>query len=107
MKTFFIHSTAEDEVMLTNEALRQLPRKIGIVTNVQHLNKVQELKKQLPDAVICGQVLGCRADSAERLAKDVDAFLFIGGGDFHPLFVAVKTNKDVFCWNPADKLLTK
>ncbi len=107
MKTFFIHSTANEDITLSKDALQKLPARVGIVANIQHLNKVQDLKKQLPNAVICGQVLGCRADSAQRVAQDVDAFLFIGGGDFHPLFVAVKTGKDVFCWNPADKLLTK
>lgn len=106
MKTYFLHATAEENVLLSEEAAKKLPQKIGIVTNIQHLNKIQELKKQFPQAIMCGQVLGCRADTAERVAAQVDAFLFIGGGDFHPLFVAVKTNKPVYCWNPADKLLT-
>lgn len=107
MKTLFIHAAAEDDIKLTADAIKKLPKKVGIITNIQHLNKVQEIKKQLPNAVICGQVLGCRADAALRCAKTVDAFLFVGGGVFHPLFAAVKTGKDVFCWNPADKLLTK
>lgn len=107
MKTVFIHSTADDDVRLTKEAIEKLPKKIGIISNIQHLHKVQDIKKQIPTAVICGQVLGCRADNAVRCAKDVDAFLFVGGGVFHPLFAAVKTGKDVFCWNPADKLLSK
>lgn len=107
MKTLFIHAIAEDDVNLTKEALEKLPKTVGIITNIQHLSKVQEIKKQLPNAVICGQVLGCRADNAIRCAKKVDAFLFVGGGEFHPLFAAAKTGKDVYCWNPADKLLTK
>jgi len=107
MKTFFIHATAEEDITLSEEAIKQLPKKIGIVTNVQHLAKVQDLKKQLPQSIIAGQVLGCRADAAEKLAPQVDAFLFIGGGEFHPAFVALKTKKDVYCWNPADKILTK
>ena len=107
MKTFFIHATAEEDIRLTDEALKHLPQKIGIVTNAQHIAKLPELKKQLPDSIIAGQVLGCRADSAQRIAEQVNAFLFIGGGAFHPLFVAAKTQKPVYCWNPADKLLTK
>src|SRR3989344_3083425 len=107
MRTFFIHAVADADVKLTAEAIKKLPKRIGIVTNIQNLDKVQEIKKQLPDAIICGQVLGCRADSAVRNANDVDAFLFIGGGVFHPLFTAIKTGKEVFCWSPVDKLLTK
>ncbi|MBI4141991.1 diphthamide synthesis protein, partial [Candidatus Woesearchaeota archaeon] len=107
MKTFFIHATAQEDIKLTEEALKQLPKKIGIVTNAQHIAKLSELKKQLPNSIIAGQVLGCRADNAQRITEQVDAFLFIGGGAFHPLFVAVKTQKPVYCWNPADKMLTK
>ena len=107
MKIAFIHSTANDDIRLTSDAIAKLPKKIGIISNIQHLHKVQDIKKQLPNSIICGQVLGCRADNAVRCAKNVDAFLFVGGGVFHPLFAAVKTGKTVFCWNPADKLLTK
>lgn len=106
MKTFFIHATATEDILLSDEAVKQLPQKIGIVTNIQHLDKIQQLKKQFPHAILCGQILGCRADTAERVTKDVEAFLFIGGGVFHPLFVAVKTGKPVYCWNPADQLLS-
>ena len=106
MKTFFIHAGAEEDVRLSDEALKQLPQKIGIVTNAQHIHKLADIKKQLPNAILAGQVLGCRADNAQRVAEQVDAFLFIGGGAFHPLFVAVKTGKKVYCWNPADQLLT-
>lgn len=106
MKTYFIHATAAEEITLTEEALKQLPKKIGLVTNAQHIAKLPDIKKQLPNAIMAGQVLGCRADNAQKIAEQVDAFLFIGGGAFHPLFVALKTGKIVYCWNPADKLLS-
>ena len=39
--------------------------------------------------------------------KDVNAYLYIGSGDFHPLGVVMKTNKDVFTFNPVTAVFTK
>ena len=107
MKTFFIHARACNDVRLSLDAIEKLPKRIGLIAAVQYLDSISDVKKQLPGAIFCGQVLGCRADNAVRCANDVDAFLFIGSGVFHPLFIAVKTGRDVFCWNPADKLLSR
>jgi 2-(3-amino-3-carboxypropyl)histidine synthase len=47
-----------------------------------------------------GQVLGCNVTSASSITKEVDQFLFIGSGDFHPLAVALETGKDVLVLDP-------
>ena len=64
-------------------------KRIGILTPVQHLELLNEVKKLLQldgkNAFIGGQVLGCNASNAEKIRGDVDAFLFVGSGTFHAL----------------------
>ena len=52
-----------------------------------------------------GQVLGCNCSSAEAVIDDVDAFLFLGEGDFHPLAAAFGVKKTIFVLNPVTKEL--
>ncbi|HUL39187.1 MAG TPA: diphthamide biosynthesis enzyme Dph2, partial [Methanomassiliicoccales archaeon] len=47
-----------------------------------------------------GQVLGCNVTAASSIAREVEQFLFIGSGDFHPLAVALETGKDVVILDP-------
>ena len=53
--------------------------------------------KRVPNV---GQVLGCDLSSATSISQDVDCFLYIGSGDFHPIGVAMATDKDVICADP-------
>jgi len=105
MKILHIHAKAVIDIRLPDKELKKLPKKIGLVTTIQHLDKISDIQKQLPDAVLGGQILGCDTKSAEKISSKVDAFLFIGSGVFHPLAVALKTKKPVFCWNPFVKEL--
>ncbi|MBI2564785.1 diphthamide synthesis protein [Candidatus Woesearchaeota archaeon] len=108
MKTIFIHAKSLLDVKLTEEALKRLPKQsYGLITNIQHLHKLRELEKQIPNSILGGQILGCRADAAEKIKDKVDAFLFVGTGVFHPIQAALKTNKDVWLWDPREKKLNK
>jgi len=49
-----------------------------------------------------GQVVGCDYSNAISIAKDVEAFLFIGGGQFHALGVALSTSKPTVVADPFD-----
>ncbi len=102
----FVHAKVDVDLTLPPEEIRKLPKKVGIVTTVQHLHKINEVKKQFPEGIFAGQVLGCRADTAKIIADKVDAFLFIGTGVFHPIEVA-KTGKPIYCWDPAAKHLSR
>ena len=53
------------------------------------------------------QVLGCDQSAAGNIKDKVDAFLYIGDGNFHPLGVALKTKKPVFCFNPITEKFIK
>lgn len=88
-------------------------RRIGLVTIVQHIDKLYEAKELLEEygkivyigkprlrAIYDGQILGCDTTAAEDIASNVDAFLYIGGGLFHPLGVALATGKPTFAVDP-------
>jgi len=47
-----------------------------------------------------GQVLGCDYTNVRSVANDVEAFLFIGGGKFHALGIALSTFKPTIIADP-------
>ncbi len=88
---------------------------IGLVTTVQHVHKLDEAKILLlkagktvaiGDAGLVeypGQVVGCNFSNAQSVSEEVDAFLFIGGGRFHALGVALATAKPTIIADPYEK----
>jgi 2-(3-amino-3-carboxypropyl)histidine synthase len=46
-----------------------------------------------------GQVLGCNYTAAR---KDADSYLYVGSGNFHPLGLALNTEKPIVCADPYD-----
>lgn len=81
-------------------------KRIGLVSTIQHLNRLEEIADALIEndfeVEIGGQVLGCQQHNALKL--DVDAILFIGSGRFHPLGIAKKTDKPVYILNPLSEV---
>jgi 2-(3-amino-3-carboxypropyl)histidine synthase len=100
MKILHIDAKSEVEVKLDEASLKKLPKKIGILTTIQHLHKINDVEKQIPNSILGGQVLGCDASAAKKIKDKVDAFLYIGSGDFHPIEIVTETGKEVFCFNP-------
>ena len=118
MKAIFMHVKYTGEVDLNKIELDKLPKNLGVVTTTQFLNKVDEIKNYLgkngKEVFIDkekqrneGQLLGCDVGAAAKIQDKVDAFLYIGSGEFHPLGVALQTNKDVFTFNPVSNIFDK
>jgi len=95
------------------DLLKDLPDRIGLLATIQYLDLIPRMASILEglgkrtfvgkgDDRICypGQVLGCNSSSAEAVLNEVDAFLFIGEGDFHPLAAAFGVKKEIFVFNP-------
>lgn len=95
------------------DMLSDLPERVGLLATVQYLGLIPQVREMLEssgrvvsvgtgDRRIChpGQVLGCNCSAAEAVMDDVDAFLFIGEGDFHPLAAAFGVKKKVIVLNP-------
>lgn len=94
---------------------RQLKKKkiskIGLVCVVQYAPLMRALEKELANQGIVarigqgagtldGQVLGCNYHSARSIEKNVDGFVFIGDGAFHPAGLVASVNKPVFTLDP-------
>jgi len=111
MKLMFIEARYNNPVLIGKHVLK-LPEKIGLVTTVQFIKQVKEVKSQLEKyrrkvflgkgkhTKYNGQILGCDVQAAVSVEKKVDAFLYIGSGLFHPAAISLKTKKDVFTFNP-------
>ncbi len=88
--------------------------KIGLATSVQHLqalNQAREILIRAGKTVIIGdsgqmsypgQVIGCNYSNVKSIADEVEAFLFVGGGMFHALGIALSTSKPTFIADPYD-----
>jgi len=116
--TIYVEARATVNV---NEAVEKaLPmlqnwQKIGLTTTVQHVQTLDDVKEMLLRAgktVVIGdagrvnypgQVVGCDYSNAKSVAKDVEAFLFVGGGRFHALGVALSTLKPTIVADPYEK----
>ncbi len=106
MKTVFIEAKYKKDI---KEVLRnvKIKGKIGLVTTAQHIHQLKDAQKTIKNSIIGGQILGCNFRNAEKIKNKVDAFLFIGSGDFHPLELALKTNKEVYIANPYNNQVSK
>jgi 2-(3-amino-3-carboxypropyl)histidine synthase len=75
--------------------------RIGLVSSIQHLQMLPAvealLEKEGKTVAVGGQVLGCWTANAIKIEHDVDAFLFVGSGLFHPL--GIKSDKKVYSLN--------
>ncbi len=88
--------------------------KVGLATSVQHLqalNQAREILVRAGKTVTIGdsgqmsypgQVSGCNYSNVKSIADEVDAFLFVGGGLFHALGVALSTSKPTVVADPYD-----
>lgn len=86
---------------------------IGLATTIQHVQELEKVKLLLEGAgkhvfiggasgkaLYDGQVSGCDYSTAIKVMDKVDSFLFIGGGLFHALGLALSTGKKVVIADP-------
>jgi len=97
-------------ILEKNHAALQGFKRIGLVSSLQFLDALQPTKDFLDKngykamigevksgkKLYPGQILGCDVSAAKRIEKDVDAFLFLGCGRFHPLGLSLKGGKPIF-----------
>ncbi|AGI47449.1 diphthamide biosynthesis protein 2-related domain protein [Thermoplasmatales archaeon BRNA1] len=112
----YVEARADVDISSLADSISELPSKIGLLASVQYVHLLPEAKRILEEsgrtAVIGkgddrifypGQVLGCNCSSAISVQEDVEAFLFLGEGDFHPLAATFGVAKHVFIYNPVTK----
>ena len=118
MKIMMVEGRYKGEIDLSNLDANVLPKKIGLATTVQFLDYVDEIKQLLQGKgkeifvdkmrqKYEGQLLGCDQGAAVKIKDDVDAFLYIGTGVFHPLGISLNVDKEVFCYDPIHAIMSK
>lgn len=116
MPTYFVEMRSrggDAERLADVVASADVPRRLGLVASVQHLDIVDSLTEALArrgfDVAVergdrrlahAAQALGCNYTGAEAVATRVDAFLFIGTGRFHPIGLAFAVDRPVFALDP-------
>ena len=97
MKRIYIEAQTKVDLKPILKKIKIPEKNIGIITTVQFEHEVKKIKD--PRFIFGGSILGCNIDNALNVADKVDAFLFIGSGNFHPL--AIKSlNKPIYIANP-------
>lgn len=104
MKTIFIEAKSKEDITNVIKKFKE-KGKVGLVSSVQYLNQLEKAQKLIPNSIIVGQVLGCNVDNAIKSYADV--FLYIGSAYFHPIKIAIETNKPVYIANPLTNNISK
>jgi len=84
---------------------------VGLTTTIQHVHQLQQVADTLHTHGVRtttgkgtpthpGQILGCDYTAARAIADNVQGYLHIGAGRFHPLGLAVTTGKPIATANP-------
>ena len=117
VRVVFIEAQYEGKVKLSEDVLDYLSKnahkKIGLYTAVQFIDSLEKIKEQFKEKKLMtvtskpkrceveGQLLGCDCSKDSlNLSEDVDAFLYIGDGKFHPQALAYGNEKEIICYNP-------
>ncbi|MGD0249731.1 MAG: diphthamide biosynthesis enzyme Dph2 [Thermoplasmata archaeon] len=119
--TFFVEMRepgGDPEALATTVVSAGVPHRLGLVVSVQHLDLVgplttaleargYELKVGRGDRRLAyaAQALGCNYTGAETVTNDVEAFLFVGTGRFHPLGLAFAVERPVWSLDPLQNTL--
>lgn len=95
-------------------------KRIGIVATAQHLHSLDTveniLQKNNFESIIFagderisekGQILGCDFSAGMNIVDEVDCFLFIGSGTFHPLGLLLSSKKPVIAADPYTNTVKK
>ena len=112
MKVMFVDAKVKTDLSCIEKNIDKIPDDCGLVTTLQHKHILKDAKEILENnnkkSVVLGQVLGCNFESAlKKEAENVSCYLYIGTGRFHPIGIAIRTGKNVFCINPETKVFSK
>lgn len=104
MKVLFLNTKSKIDIKPLIKKVN-IKGKIGLVSIIQYVDLLKELQKQLPNSIIIGQVVGCNLVPLHK--ENVDAYLYLGVGKFHPIYVARKTKKPTYILNPETEEFSK
>jgi len=120
--TVFINALSTNDVTkVVEKSIPQLEgRRIGIVTTAQHIHMLDVAKDILEkhnfEPIVSkgderisakGQILGCNFSAGMNIVDEVDSFLFVGSGNFHPVGLSLSSKKPVIVANPYENNVKK
>lgn len=95
------------------DSVERLPERVGVMASIQYVGLIPEAVRMIEATgrkafvgkggrriKYPGQILGCDCTAAEDIIDSVDAFLFLGEGNFHPLATAFGADRELFVFNP-------
>ncbi|HVL87848.1 MAG TPA: diphthamide biosynthesis enzyme Dph2 [Candidatus Thermoplasmatota archaeon] len=99
---------------VVRRAAADLPgRRVGVLTTAQYAHRLEEILAALRAAgkeplvgrgdlriAMPAQVLGCNYSAGKAVLAQADCFLYVGSGDFHPLGMALETDKPLVVADP-------
>ncbi|HIJ98366.1 TPA: diphthamide biosynthesis enzyme Dph2 [archaeon] len=115
IKTIYleIQSDLNIEKAVQKAAKEIKEQKIGLITTIQHIESLEKAKEILEKngkqvftaqpkgkSARAAQLLGCDWSAGSALKDKVDCYLYIGTGNFHPLPLAIDTDKKVYVADP-------
>ncbi|RJQ15895.1 hypothetical protein C4573_07120 [Candidatus Woesearchaeota archaeon] len=121
MKVAFIAAKYDNPILLPEKLFKILPKKVCLFTTIQFMHQLESIKQQLENKGITvtlrestnyyyqgkktreGQLLGCNLEEFDN----IDAFLYIGDGLFHPKILMVKNNQSVYGYDPIAEVVEK
>ena len=101
-----------DVVELLKKGRHLLGERVGLVATAQYLHILREAKGYLEGkghrvyigrvggVLRPGQILGCSFAAARAVMEKVGCYAYVGGGNFHPLGVALATGKKTVAFDP-------
>ena len=108
-----VYSLEIDLERLLNVLRKKDVKNVGLVATVQYIKVMKKVGEYLQKngikvhigkasgrAVYDGQILGCNVSTAMNIRENVDLYVFIGDGLFHPVAIYLATNKPVLAYNP-------
>jgi len=124
----FLDAPYSGSVELSKDTIRYLQdqkfKRVGLYASVQFVNNLERVEKRLEELGIAavtsradrthvkGQLLGCdNYHDSLRLEEDIDCYLYIGDGRFHPLALVYGQKdstkmKEIVCNDPIQKKMT-
>ena len=121
MKTLFLEAPYEKKIQLDPGLLDYLKKnnylRLGLFASIQFMDQLAQVKELLHEFTLIttkvprtmheGQLLGCNTYALNT--EDVDCYLYIGDGNFHPLALVLgqkdnKGLKEVICNDPRGEM---
>ena len=111
MRFAFIETKYDGIIKVPKKVIDKLPKTIGLFFTIQFMDSLESVKKDIEKEGITvklmkgkhtknlGQIYGCNLEKFD----DVDAFLYIGDGLFHPKALVLGNDVPVHIWNPVKK----